>query len=140
MHLINWSVCVCCKSRQFHIKFSLQRLNGISLWNMIISLWNLYLYGIWIISEWNMNYITWEYLNNCTFYNKIVCTILFSSRWWVYWYELFSVLSTLQKWQKVDKTPSLYNKGIFTNFGYFFIIWDIDIIKMYSWFWVKWYN
>ena len=29
------------------------------------------------------------------------------------------------------------NKGIFTNFGYFFMTWDIDIIRMYSWFLVK---
>ena len=25
-----------------------------------------------------------------------------------------------------------------TNFGYFFIMWDIDIIRMCSWFWVTW--
>ena len=41
-----------------------------------------------------------DYLNYRTCYDKIVCTILFSSKWWVYWYELFSILSTLQKWQK----------------------------------------
>ena len=34
----------------------------------------------------------------------------------------------------------VYNKGIFTNFGYFFKIWNIDIIRMCSWFWVKWCN
>ena len=44
-------------------------------------------------------------------YNKIVCTVLFSSRWWVCWYELLSVLRKLQKWQIFDKK---YNKGIFS--------------------------
>ena len=48
-----------------------------------------------------------KYLNNCTCYNKIAYIILFSSRWWVYWYKLFSVLSTLRKWQNFHKTPSL---------------------------------
>ena len=33
----------------------------------------------------------------------------------------------------------VYNKGITINFGQFLIIWDIDIIRMYSWFWVKWF-
>ena len=50
---------------------------------------------------------TQKYLNNHTCYDKIVCTILFSSRWRVYWYELFSILSTLWKWQNFDETPSL---------------------------------
>ena len=49
----------------------------------------------------------YRYLDNCTRCDKIVCTVLFSSRWRVYWYELFSVLSTLQKWQNFDETPSL---------------------------------
>ena len=53
-----------------------------------------------------------KYLKNHTCYNKIIYTILFSSRWWVYWYELFSVLNTLRKWQNFDETPSLYNKEI----------------------------
>ena len=58
-----------------------------------------------------------KYLDNCTCYNKVVCTIPFSSRWWVYWYELFSVLSTLWKWQIFDEIWQVYNKGIFTDFG-----------------------
>ena len=81
------------------------------------------------------------YLNNRTCYDKFVCTILFSSRWWVYWYELFSVLSTLQKINgKILMKRQVYNKGIFANFGQFLTMWDIDIIRMYSWFWVKWCN
>ena len=71
-----------------------------------------------------------KYLNNRTCYDKLVCTILFSSRWWVYWYELLSALSTLQNCQNFDKTP---NKGIFTNFGYFLTIWNTDIIRICSW-------
>ena len=47
-----------------------------------------------------------KYLDNHMFYDKIVCTVLFNSRWWVYWYELFGVLSTLQKWQIFDEMPS----------------------------------
>ena len=38
---------------------------------------------------------------------QIVCTILFSSRWQVFQYKLFSVLSALQKWQNFDETSSL---------------------------------
>ena len=30
------------------------------------------------------------------------------------------------------------DKRIFTNFDYSWTIWDIDIITMCSWFWVKW--
>ena len=60
-------------------------------------------------------------LDNHTCYNKIVCTILFSLRLWVCWCKLFSVLSTLQKYQNFDETPSLYNynKKTCTDFGYF---------------------
>ena len=61
-----------------------------------------------------------KYLNNRICYDKIVWTITISSRWWVYWYELFSVLSPLQNCQNLGEMASLYNKGIFTNFGYFF--------------------
>ena len=32
-----------------------------------------------------------KYLDNRTCYNKIVCTALFNSRWWVCLYELFSI-------------------------------------------------
>ena len=78
------------------------------------------------------------YLNNCMCYNKIVCTVLFSSRWQVYCYELFSVLSTLQKWQNFDKMPS---QGVFIDLDKFLTIWDIDTILMCSWFWVRiWIN
>ena len=72
------------------------------------------------------------YLNNCTCYYKMVCTILFSSRWLVYWYELFSVLSTLQNRQKFDKTPKR-KTIIFTNFGYFFITWNIECAVDSEW-------
>ena len=50
-----------------------------------------------------------KYLDNRTCYDKIVRTVLFISRWRIYWYELFSVLRILQKWQNFDETPSLYN-------------------------------
>ena len=69
---------------------------------------------------------TSNYLNNCTCYDTVVCTILFSSRWRVYWYKLLSVLSTLQKWQNWHAPSS--------------DIWNIQIIRMCSWFWVKWWN
>ena len=49
-----------------------------------------------------------KYLDNCTCYDTVVCTILFSSIWRVYWYKLLSVLSTLRKWQNFDETPSIY--------------------------------
>ena len=83
-----------------------------------------------------------KYLNNRKCYNKTVCTILFSSRWWVCWYELFSVLGTLRKWKNIDETPSLYQVIIreFCQFWVILTIWDIDIIRMCSWFWVKLYN
>ena len=59
-----------------------------------------------------------KYLNNCTCYDKIVYIILFSSRWWVYWYKLFSVLGTL--WNvKISTKRQVYNKGIFTILGIF---------------------
>ena len=59
-------------------------------------------------SAWFQVLVSWyNYLSNCTCYDKTVCTILFISRWWVYWYELFSVLSILQKWLNFAKTPSL---------------------------------
>ena len=88
-------------------------------------------------SAWSLQI---QYLNNCTCYNKIVCTILFSSRWWVYWYELFSVLSIIAKMAKFWwNTKSIIIRD-FTNLGYFFIIRNIDIIRMCSWFWVKWCN
>ena len=32
----------------------------------------------------------------------------------------------------------VYNKGISSILGDFLTIWDIDIIRMYGWFWVKW--
>ena len=38
---------------------------------------------------------------------KIVCTVPFNSRWWVYWYKFFSVLSLSQKWQNFDELSSL---------------------------------
>ena len=41
---------------------------------------------------------------------------------------------------KILSKRQVYNKGIFTNFGYFFIIWNNDIIKLCSWFRVKWCN
>ena len=56
------------------------------------------------------------------------------------WYKLFNVLSTLQKWKNFDKRQVDKHKGIFTNFRYFLIIWDIDINRKCSWFWVEWYN
>ena len=56
-------------------------------------------------STWShKKYCTWasiaqKYLHSRTCYDKIVCAVRFSSRWWVYWYELFIVLRTLWKWQ-----------------------------------------
>ena len=41
---------------------------------------------------------------------------------------------------KIWTKHQVYNKGIFINFGYFFIIWDIDIIRKCSWFWAEWCN
>ena len=41
---------------------------------------------------------------------------------------------------KILTKRQIYNKGIFTNLGYFFILWNIDIIRMSSCFWVKWCN
>ena len=48
-----------------------------------------------------------KYLNNRSWYENIVCAILFSSRWRVYWHKLFTGLNTLQKWQNFNKMPSL---------------------------------
>ena len=62
--------------------------------------------------------ITLKYLDNRTCCHKLVCTILFSSRWWVYWYDLFSVLSTLQKLQILMKRQVI--RG-FCQFWVFFI-------------------
>ena len=53
-----------------------------------------------------------KYLNNHTYYDKIVCTILFSSRWWVYWYELFCVLSTLQNGKILWKMKHQVIRGL----------------------------
>ena len=52
-----------------------------------------------------------KFLYNRTYYNKTVCTVVFSSRWPVYWYKFFSVLSTLQKWENLTKRQ-VDNKGI----------------------------
>ena len=70
-----------------------------------------------LLPQWQSLTITRQYLNNRTCYDEIICTVLFSSRWWVYWYKLFSVLRTLQKWQNLDKTSSL--RG-FCQFWVFF--------------------
>ena len=60
-----------------------------------------------LLPQWQLLTITRQYLNNRTCYDEIVCIVLFSSRWWVYWYKLFNVLRTLRKWQNLDKTSSL---------------------------------
>ena len=39
-------------------------------------------------------------ISTTTFYNKIFCTALFSLRWWVYWYESFSVFEHIAKMTK----------------------------------------
>ena len=39
---------------------------------------------------------------------------------------------------KILTKRQVYNKGIFTNFGYFSLKWDIDITTMCSWSWVRW--
>ena len=41
-----------------------------------------------------------KYLNNSTCYNKIVCTVMFSSRLRVYWYKLFGFLKHTAKMAK----------------------------------------
>ena len=41
---------------------------------------------------------------------------------------------------KILTKCQVYNKGIFTDFGYFFIVWKINIIRIYSWFLVEWCN
>ena len=72
-------------------------------------------------------------------------TILFSSRWCVYWYVLFCVLSVLWNWQNCDQNTKLSLRGFPPLIlGIYFYVWNIDIIRrslaMCSWFWVKWHN
>ena len=80
------------------------------------------------------------YLSNRTCYDKTVCTVLFSSRWWVCWCKLFSVLSTLQLMAKFWQNAKSIIREFSSIWVIFHEIWDIDIIGMYSWFWVKWCN
>ena len=69
------------------------------------------------------------YLSNRTCYDKTVCTVLFSSRWWVCWCKLFSVLSTLQINGKILTKRQVYNKGIFVDLGNF----SRDMRYWYHW-------
>ena len=69
------------------------------------------------------------YLSNRTCYDKTVCTVLFSSRWWVCWCKLFSVLSTLQINGKILTKRQVYNKGIFIDLGNF----SRDMRYWYHW-------
>ena len=66
------------------------------------------------------------FLNNSTCYNKIICFVLFSSRWWVCWYKLFSVLAHCKMAKFWWNAKSEILK---TNFGYYFtIIMNIELI------------
>ena len=58
-----------------------------------------------------------------TVQSTIKLFVLFSSRWWIYWYEFvqFSALSTLQKWQTLTKLEiHIYNGGNSRVFFFFF--------------------
>ena len=67
---------------------------------------------------------TCKYLNNRECYDKTVCTISFSSRWWVYWYELFSFFKDTAKMAKTGQNT----KSIIREFHQF---WDIFVNMRY---------
>ena len=78
-----------------------------------------------------------QYLTNNNCYVKIVCILFCSTQ-----DGESADINCLEFWEhfqngKILIKRQVYNKGIFTNLGYFFTIWNIDIIRVYSWFWVN---
>ena len=64
--------------------------------------WFFIMFNCWVMHPaLNIPTLHIKYLNNCTCYNKIICSILFSSRWWVCWYELFSVSKGIRRFSPI---------------------------------------
>ena len=70
----------------------------------------------------------WKYLSNHTCYDKIVCTILFSPRWWVYWVYIWYHSNVQLIWVKLCK-KCIYNYNAWllffmyvTKMAYLFIL------------------
>ena len=63
-------------------------------------------------STWSLQILV--LVNNHTCYDKIICTIPFSSRWWVYWYKLFSVLSIIIAKMAIRRFSTIL--GIFSQY------------------------